>query len=222
VLRVDSQTIGFNSTKPLTRGSLWKAIEIGERVTAVVLLAVVSPILAFAALTIAFLSGRSPFIAHRRVGLRGKTLWVIKLRTMWRNGDSRGALWVERISPRLKPSAPSFKGNLVSGRFAAFCRRYSIDELPQLWHVARGEMALIGPRPITQSELDEFYGLESAIVLSSKPGLSGLWQVSGRSRLRYPQRRRLDVFMVRNWSFRLYFRILLRTIPSVLGGRDAW
>ena len=110
----------------------------------------------------------------------------------------------------------------VKSRFAAFCRRYSIDELPQLWHVFRGEMALIGPRPLTSNEIEAYYGTDAAELLTRKPGLSGLWQVSGRSRLNYRQRRRLDLFMLRKWSLRLYFTILIRTVPKALLGTDAW
>lgn len=109
----------------------------------------------------------------------------------------------------------------MTSPFAAFCRRYSLDELPQLWHVLRGEMALIGPRPLTLRELDIYYGSDAECVLSVRPGLSGLWQVRGRSRLPYPHRRRLDLFLVRNWSLGLYLKILLLTLPRVLAGKDA-
>jgi lipopolysaccharide/colanic/teichoic acid biosynthesis glycosyltransferase len=110
----------------------------------------------------------------------------------------------------------------VTSRFAAVCRRYSIDELPQLWQVFRGEMALVGPRPLTRSELDDHYGADAAELLRRKPGLTGLWQVKGRSRLTYDQRRRLDLFMIRRWSLPLYTRILIATVPCVVAGKDAW
>ena len=110
----------------------------------------------------------------------------------------------------------------VTSRVATLCRRYSIDELPQLWHVLKGEMALLGPRPLTASEIQTYYGPAAVELLAVKPGLTGLWQTSGRSRLTYSQRRRLDLFMIRNWSAGLYLKILLRTIPAVLTGKDAW
>ncbi|HEX6547062.1 MAG TPA: sugar transferase, partial [Bryobacteraceae bacterium] len=110
----------------------------------------------------------------------------------------------------------------VTSRFARICRRYSIDELPQLWQVVNGEMALVAPRPLTRNELDLYYGEDARELLTRKPGISGLWQVSGRSRLTYSQRRRLDLFMIRRWSFRLYLRILVVTVPKVLAGKDAW
>jgi lipopolysaccharide/colanic/teichoic acid biosynthesis glycosyltransferase len=110
----------------------------------------------------------------------------------------------------------------VTSRFAAFCRRYSLDELPQLWQVVRGEMSLVGPRPLTRQELDTYYGADASRIIAAKPGLSGLWQISGRSRLTYPQRRRLDLFLVRKWSVSLYLRILFTTLPRVAAGKDAW
>ena len=110
----------------------------------------------------------------------------------------------------------------VTSRFAAFCRRHSIDELPQLWHVVRGEMSLVGPRPLTRAELDRHYGANAAQVLSMKPGLTGWWQVQGRSNIRFPARSAMDIEMTRDRSLRTYFRILMRTIPAVFGGEGAW
>ena len=102
------------------------------------------------------------------------------------------------------------------------CRRFSLDELPQLAHVVAGQMSLVGPRPITRVELAKHYGSSADEVMSLLPGMTGLWQVLGRDRLSYARRRRLDLFLVRHFSTRLYFLILLRTIPSVLLGRNAW
>ena len=83
-------------------------------------------------------------------------------------------------------------------------------------------MALVAPRPLTRHELESYYGEDSEELLTRKPGISGLWQVSGRSRLTYGQRRRLDLFMIRKWSIWLYLRILVLTVPKVLAGKDAW
>ncbi len=110
----------------------------------------------------------------------------------------------------------------VACRFARWCRRYSIDELPQLLHVLRGEMSLVGPRPITQGELARYYGNDAAEVLELRPGITGLWQSTGRNRLTYRQRRRLDLSLVRRYSLRLYLIILWRTIPRALSGKGAW
>jgi exopolysaccharide production protein ExoY len=110
----------------------------------------------------------------------------------------------------------------VTSRFARFCRRHSIDELPQLIHVLCGQMSLVGPRPITAVELQEHYGEYAAEVLAVRPGLTGLWQIMGRNRLSYRQRLRLDLFLVRHCRGRLYLRVFLRSIPRVVTGKDAW
>jgi len=209
-------------TQPL----FWTGIEIVERCCAGALLLVLFPALTVAGGMIVMFSKRSPLIAHPRIGQDGRPIWVLKLRTMWdRNPSQDGVLtFVERLAT--DSSAPTHSKKAldprVTSRFAALCRRYSIDELPQLWHVLRGEMAFVGPRPLTGSEIDTYYGPAASLLLKKRPGLSGLWQTSGRSRLSYRQRRRLDLLMLRKWSAALYFKILLRTLPTVLSGKNAW
>jgi lipopolysaccharide/colanic/teichoic acid biosynthesis glycosyltransferase len=101
-------------------------------------------------------------------------------------------------------------------------RKFSIDELPQLVNILKGDMSFVGPRPLTQRELERYYGSSAAEVLRALPGLTGLWQVKGRSRLSYRQRRRLDLFLVRHSTIRLRAAILWRTVPQVLAGKDSW
>jgi len=168
-----------------------------------------SPLVLAIALVILLVSGRPPLIRHARVGWLGRPLLMFKFRTMWGSG-------VE--APPVKcPDDPR-----ITSRFARFCRRHSLDELPQLIHVVRGEMSFVGPRPITASELDEYYGSAAEEVLSVRPGLTGLWQVRGRSRLSYARRRRLDQLLVRRGSSALHFHILLCSIRDIFSGRDAW
>ena len=205
---------------------LWAAVSFAERLCAGALLFVLMPPLVIAGVLIIVLSRRSPLIAHLRVGHAGRPIWVLKLRTMWDPGSpwhGSGTL-VERLTPERTRAIAIKSSNdpRVTSRFAVLCRRYSIDEFPQLWHVLRGEMALIGPRPLTAAEIETYYSSAADRLLSMKPGLSGLWQIKGRSRLSYLQRRRLDLFMVRNWSLPLYLRILAATIPTVFAGKDAW
>jgi exopolysaccharide production protein ExoY len=177
---------------------------------------------------IASISGRSPFVAHRRIAQGGRSLWVLKLRTMWDNRWRPNRPVSQALVERLTPENPTCwiqkaaNDPRVTSAFAAFCRRYSLDELPQLWHVIRGELALVGPRPLTEYELDRYYGPDTGLVLSQRPGLTGLWQIRGRSRLNYRQRRRLDVFLIRKWSLALYFRIIFATLPNVISGKNAW
>lgn len=199
------------------------AIHVVEQSAAVALLIALAPALVALALIIRIISRESPLIAHLRVGQHGRPLWVFKYRTMWGAGRTAapGARLVEYIIEKACPPKPAADPRVTS-RFARFCRRHSIDELPQLVHVARGEMSFVGPRPLTAPELDEHYGGDAAEILSSRPGLSGLWQTMGRNRLSYRQRLRLDLFLVRRCCVRLYFRVLWRTIPGLLSGKDAW
>jgi exopolysaccharide production protein ExoY len=218
--------VGFDVRRDRKQPLLWLGIETLERFSAGALLAILLPVLALIGLVTVLLSRRSPLVAHRRVGKAGRQIWVVKLRTMWDRSSREGELltFVERLTPEFSQVTDVKNPNdpRVTSRFAVTCRKYSIDELPQLWHVVRGEMALVGPRPLTTTEIETYYRSAAGQLLSMKPGISGLWQIKGRSRLSYPQRRRLDLFMVRKWSLGLYIRILTATIPTVLAGKDAW
>jgi exopolysaccharide production protein ExoY len=181
------------------------------------------PLLLAAAAAVMLVSGRSPLVAHERVGLGGRRFGMLKLRTMWNGPRPRG--WpglVESITTEGVPGLKRDADPRVSSRLGRFLRRSSIDELPQFWHVLTGRMALVGPRPLVAAELETYYGPDAAEVLSVKPGITGLWQVCGRSRLDYAERRRLDLYLVRHRSARLYLRILARTIPAVILARDSW
>ena len=200
-------------------------LNICERLASAVLLLATCPLLGGAAVVIALLSRRSPLIAHRRVGWHGEPLWMLKLRTMWEDAGtprSSGFTWIEYVNDERGPELKNSADRRVTSSFARFCRRHSIDELPQLWHVINGQMSLVGPRPMTQLELNRYYGPVAQEILQVKPGLAGLWQVSGRNRLTYAQRRELDLQLVRGRSTKLYLRILLRTVPEVWSGSSAW
>ena len=200
---------------------MWTVIDPLERAGSLLLLILLAPVTLAASLAIVALSGRSPLVAHRRIGQFGEPFWTLKFRSMWA-GRSPCLALIEYI---IDDSGPEYKNSgdpRVTSSFARFCRRFSIDELPQLVNVLRGEMALVAPRPLTESELKKYYGFDAEEVLRVKPGITGLWQVMGRSRLTYPQRREMDLFLVRNRSLKLYLTILLRTIPAVLRGKDGW
>lgn len=203
----------------------WQAVGICERLASVALLAALSPVIVGSAAALFLLSGRSPLIAHRRVGWRGSTLWMLKLRTMWDHEDAGAGCrsgWIEYIDDNRGPQLKQAADPRVNNRFARFCRRHSIDELPQLWHVIRGEMSLVGPRPMTEGELRRHYEAFAEEVLDMKPGIAGLWQVSGRNQLSYPERRQLDLKLVRRRSIRMYLEILARAVPEVLTGTNSW
>jgi exopolysaccharide production protein ExoY len=205
---------------PLAGGAFDSPLSWAERAGCGFLLAGLAPVLFLTGIAVRMLSGQTPLVAHCRVGYRGRPLWMLKFRTMWeRRGYGKGL--VERLTDRLVPHDKSEPDPRVTHPFARFLRRYSIDELPQLWLVVKGEMALVGPRPLTAVELDEHYGAAADEILQVKPGITGLWQVMGRNRLTYSQRRRLDLFLVRRRSLRLYGLILWRTIPVVVTGENA-
>jgi exopolysaccharide production protein ExoY len=206
----------------LEDGVAWKALAWVERLEALLLLLLLAPVLSVTGVVIFALSRRSPLVAHRRVGLRGRPFWTLKFRTMWLSRGPAHFALIERVVEDPGPDLKAAADPRVTSRFAHFCRRYSIDEVPQLVNVVRGEMALVGPRPLTRDEMRMHYAGDAPEVLAVKPGITGLWQVMGRSRLTYPQRRRLDLFLVRKRSARLYCAILLRTLPEVLAGRNSW
>lgn len=223
-------TLSVAKTRDIGKSDSWRVLPAAARVlyvlepaVAALSLTVLAPFLAILAAIIYVASGAPPLIAHRRVGQFGRTLWVYKFRTMWSSQVQRrkSTLLLERIIEEQPPSK-SGADPRVTSRFASFCRRHSIDELPQLALVAAGKMSLVGPRPVTRFELEEYYEADVAEVLSFKPGLTGLWQVRGRSRLTYEQRKRFDLFLVRRFSLSLYLRILMLTIPDLLFARNAW
>lgn len=223
-------TLSVGKPADIEKWNSWRAIPVTLRVLyavepaiATLSLIVLAPFLAVLAVIIYVASGAPPVIAHRRVGQFGRTLWVYKFRSMWPDemGWPRSGIFVERIIEEQPQPKSDFDPRVTSG-FASFCRRHSIDELPQLALVAAGKMSIVGPRPITRCELHEYYESDAAEVLSFKPGLTGLWQVRGRSRLTYEQRKRFDLFLVRRFSLALYFRIVMWTIPDLLFARNAW
>jgi exopolysaccharide production protein ExoY len=216
-------TAEFPACQAAKEGAIWSFIRPLERAASVLLLVLLSPCMVLAAGAIAMLSRRSPLVAHRRIGQFGSSFWTLKFRTMWGEaaGEGRAGL-IEFIVDERGPESKRLADPRVSSAFARFCRQFSIDELPQLVNVARGEMSLVGPRPLTEGELKKHYGTDAAEMLRVTPGITGLWQVTGRSRLSFERRRELDLFLVRNRSPRLYLTILMRTIPAVLKGKDGW
>ena len=105
-------------------------------------------------------------------------------------------------------------------RMGKLLRKTKLDELPELWNVVRGDMSLVGPRPIVPDEIHHYNG-ESPLLLSLKPGITGAWQVSGRSAVQYPQRVAVELEYVEGWSLWRDVSILIRTVPAVLAARGA-
>ncbi|MDM7830678.1 sugar transferase [Cellulomonas edaphi] len=180
---------------------------------------VLLPVVAGAAVAVRLTSSGPAFFRQTRVGVDGKPFTIWKLRTMYVDADERrdalmaenegaGLLFKLRKDPRVTPV----------GRFL---RKYSLDELPQLWNVVRGDMSLVGPRPPLEVEVGA-YEDEVHRRLCVKPGLTGLWQVSGRSDLEWDEAVRLDLRYVDNWSVAMDLMILWKTGRAVLTGSGAY
>jgi UDP-galactose-lipid carrier transferase len=190
-------------------------------VAAVLMCLVAAPVLVGLAILVK-LDGGPVLFRHERVGYRGRAFSCLKFRTMMVSSDA--------ILEELLASDPAARQEWEATRklrldprvtlVGKFLRATSLDELPQLLNVLRGEMSLVGPRPIVSAELPH-YGASAMYYLSVVPGVTGLWQVSGRSNTSYAQRVQLDVDYVRNWTFWQDVAILFRTVPAVLLKRGA-
>lgn len=167
--------------------------------------------------------GGPAFYAHPRVGRGGRIFGCLKFRSMVTDSQARlDALLAADPAARAEWEATrKLKNDPRITRIGRFLRATSLDELPQLINVLRGEMAIVGPRPVTQSELDRYYGAAAAHYLTVRPGITGLWQVSGRSETSYDQRVALDVAYVSQASLLADIRILLKTPAAVLSRRGA-
>jgi len=185
----------------------------------IIVLAVLSPLIISIALAIK-LDSRGPALYRRRVvGRNGKPFDAYKLRTMLEDGDPK----LEQNSRLLEEfkNYHKLKDDPRITRIGKILRKTSIDELPQLINVLKGEMSLVGPRMISFPELVKF-GEWQDLILEVRPGITGLWQVSGRSDLDYDERVRLNVYYVNNRSLPLDLGILARTVPAVITGRGAY
>lgn len=182
------------------------------------LLVVLSPLLLGVALVVKFTSPGPVFFKQQRTGWRGRPFAMWKFRTMTADAEARQA----EIENEL--AGPAFKA-ATDPRITPigrWLRRYSLDELPQLWNILRGEMSLVGPRPLPVRETEKFSALRDRRRLSVLPGLTGLWQVSGRSDIKdFGEWVRLDLEYIDRWSFWLDLRILCQTLPTVLSGQGA-
>jgi len=183
---------------------------------------VFSPLIAAVSLLL-MVRGGSVIYRHRRVGVGGKTFECLKFRTMIPNADRELFRLLEK-DEHLKAEwikARKLQQDPRVTRVGHFLRRTSLDELPQLWNVLRGEMSLVGPRPVVREELLR-YGRSVSMYLAVKPGVTGLWQATGRNDTDYRRRVAMDVYYVRNQSFGLDLYILFRTAGVVLAGNGAY
>lgn len=179
----------------------------------------IAPMLVFIAIAIKLDSPGPVFHRRRVVGLNGKIFHAYKFRTMHINGDE-----ILDNHPELKEELAKnhkLKKDPRVTKIGAFLRKYSLDELPQLINVVRRQMSLVGPRMITPAEMDE-YAQWGTNLLTVMPGITGLWQVSGRSDISYADRVRLDMQYIRNWTIWLDIQLITQTPGAVLRARGAY
>lgn len=180
-------------------------------------LPVVIPVLAICAIAVRIETPGAPFFGQLRTGRHGHRFRMYKMRTMVENA----AELKEQLAHLNELTWPDFKikDDPRVTRVGAFLRRTSLDELPQIFNVLAGDMALVGPRPTSFSA--DTYSLWHTARLEVTPGLTGLWQVSGRADLEFDERLRLDIAYIRSRCLTLDLLILLRTFGAVFGGRGA-
>ncbi|MDX2265132.1 MAG: sugar transferase [Hyphomicrobiales bacterium] len=194
---------------------------IADIVIASVALAALLPLMAMIAAAIYLTMGRPIIFSHKRVGFAGREFDCFKFRTMVKDSDQRlreylasnpdaARIWRET---RKLPNDPRVTP------LGHFLRKSSLDELPQFLNILKGDMSCVGPRPVVREELEK-YGMSKRSYLAARPGLTGLWQVSGRSNTTYGMRVCLDRVYQRRWKLILDCAIMLKTIPAVLKFRD--
>lgn len=183
------------------------------------LLLSIAPIMAVIALLIKLTSEGPVLFKQVRVGYNGRRFTFYKFRTMFRNAEELRS----SLAARNEVTGPVFKikDDPRITRIGRFLRRYSLDELPQLLNVIRGDMSLVGPRPPIPEEVDQ-YDWRERRRLSVRPGITCIWQVSGRSDLPFDEWVKLDLSYIDHWSFGLDLKLLLKTLPAVLKGTGAY
>ena len=220
VQHLSAGALGIARVRPRTGPSTARVAKgVSDRVLAGLALVAVLPLMLLIAAAIRWDSPGRALYPQRRTGIGGRTFTMYKFRTMHTDAEQRrtgltarndcdGVLFKMRADPRVT-------------RVGRLLRRYSLDELPQLINILRGEMSLVGPRPALPAEVAQ-YTSDPVHRLVTKPGLTGLWQVSGRSDLSWEESVRLDLHYVDNWSWGLDLHILLRTARAVIGHRGAY
>jgi Undecaprenyl-phosphate galactose phosphotransferase WbaP len=182
------------------------------------------PILLFISILIYIDSPGRVLYMQSRVGKNGQGILIYKFRTMVPNAHQKLTEILEN-NPELKNEYEKFKKLKKDPRITrvgSVLRRFSLDELPQLWNVVKGEMSLVGPRPILFEEIEEYGDSFEKTYIKVSPGLTGLWQVSGRNEVSYQQRVRMDRYYVHNWSIWLDIYILMKTMFVWLTQKGAY
>ena len=194
-----------------------------DKIFSLIVIILISPLLLIVAILIIFNDGFPIFFRQKRGGKDGKLFKIYKFRTMVKDAEiilkNNDKLFSEYVKNGYKIDA-NRDPRLLS--FGKFMRSTSIDELPQFFNVIRNEMNVVGPRPVVEKELDDLYGSQKDIYLSLKPGITGLWQVSGRSSIKDSERVALDMQYANTKNIFLDVKIILKTVIEVIKRTGAY
>jgi exopolysaccharide production protein ExoY len=197
-----------------------RLVDIGLASSAIISLA---PLLLLCSIGVALSTRSSPLFRHPRVGFQGRTFQCLKFRTMLPDADHRLHNYFESF-PDAKAEwdlKQKLQFDPRVTRFGAILRKTSLDELPQLFNVLRGDMSVVGPRPVTKLELPRYAG-NVIHYFACRPGITGLWQVNGRSGTSFARRVGYDRFYSLHWSLALDAKIILVTLPVVFSSKNAY
>ncbi|MGI5069695.1 undecaprenyl-phosphate galactose phosphotransferase WbaP [Treponema pectinovorum] len=214
--------LGFSSTHNLTKPfSLFV-----KRLVDILLLLVSSPITIPVVLIVALcvkLSSKGPiFYGHKRIGKDGKEFKCWKFRSMVIDADKRlEEILKDPVMAKEWEKDRKFSNDPRVTKIGKILRKTSLDEIPQFFNVLTGDMSFVGPRPVTKPELEK-YGSKADFILTVNPGLSGMWQISGRSDTGYEERITLDSYYIQNWSVWLDIWIIIKTVYVVIKGKGAY
>ena len=188
-------------------------------------LTITAPFFLLIALMIFIVSPGNVFYSHERIGRGGKKFRCYKFRSMYPDADQR----LQKILESSQDLSEEWKKNYKLKNdpritpIGAFLRKSSLDELPQFWNVLKGDLSIVGPRPVVKDEIDTFYHVKAHKILSIRPGITGIWQVSGRNDIHsYEKRVLMDEYYVENHSLLLDIKLIAKTIPAILFSKGAY
>lgn len=219
-LAENSQACAEAKSVPPIGGIFKRSFDIAAALAGIALL---SPLFLMLVLLVKCSDGGKVIYGHRRIGRNGRVFRCLKFRTMVENGDEVLAAHLAR-NPQDRDewtATRKLQNDPRVTRVGAVLRKLSLDELPQIFNILRGEMSFVGPRPVVRDEL-LLYGTAASFYLKSRPGLTGLWQVRGRNDVSYRTRVAFDRHYVENWSFVFDMKILIWTVPAVISSRGSY
>lgn len=212
------QLFGFEIKNNLSNPLTYITKRIIDYIFGLIIFVLISPLMVLISLIIKFSTEGPVIYSHKRIGKKGKEFNCYKFRTMYIDADEKLKEILAK-DPEKKKEWETYwklKDDPRVTRIGNFLRKTSLDELPQIFNVLKGEMSLVGPRPVIQKEIDEYYKENSYYYFMVPPGITGLWQVSGRSETSYEYRVSLDSWYVKNWNLWLDIVILLKTVKAVI------